>query len=190
MITGIPIAALITSTIAIALFIIKEIRESVKKNRSNKNMLNGLCYMFIEQVKFNENVISQINTIEQNITSENCILWMVENMTDKPYITIKLNNRYNGLLVNYPRYDFLESHIGELSALDKDLFDEVVRLIAAMNDLNTDCALILLLLHKNDKKHMEVIKKYFASLNKKIAEEYHPALNNVKSRCEKITIKT
>ncbi|MDF7242967.1 hypothetical protein ACUJ8S_00780 [Proteus mirabilis] len=189
MITSIPIAALITSTVAVSLFIAKEIRESIKKKKSNKIMLNGLCYMIQEQVNFNEAIIKELLKIKKNVNNDEYDSWSVERIESNSYITFKKEGKSKkGSLITMPKYNFFEKEIKELSILDEELFNRTIELISAMQALHIEVTALLVMLHEN-KKDSKSLGKFLSMFDDKINKLYIPALLSVRSRCELITKK-
>ncbi|WP_368938438.1 hypothetical protein [Morganella morganii] len=187
MITSIPIASLITSTVAISLFITKEIRESLKKKKSNKIMLNGLCYMLNEHVSFNESVINEILKIKEHVNSDEYDSWSVEYIGDNIYVKFKIKDKSKkGILITMPRYDFFEKEIKELSILNKELFDAVIVCISAMQNLRTRATILLAMLHEN-RKGSKTLDEFITTMYNTIDTNFNPALLSVKNKCKLIT---
>lgn len=189
MITSIPIAALITSGVAVFLFIFKEIRESVKKKKSNEVMLSGLCYMIKEQVRFNKTIIDELLKIREKIDNVNYESWCVELIGENSYVNFKdKEGATRGILIVMPKYDFFEKEIKELSMLNKELFDSVIKLISVMQEAYIHVTALLVMLREN-KKGSKSLNEFITNLDNKINNLYIPTLLSVSNRCDLITKK-
>lgn len=185
--TNLPIATLITSGVAILLFIFNLLLENYKKKKANKLMLNGLCLIFIEQINFNIDVIHQIIKVTNDILEDKCKEWNIEDLTDNAYITLYYkNNQGNGFLITNPRTDFFENYFSQVAGLNENLFNEISNLTVLMGKLRVYILKILYILHKNDVSQANSINKILNEFNQIAIDCYVSKLNSTKDLCMKL----
>ncbi len=183
-----PVAALITSSVAIGLFIVKECRESCKKKKADNLKLISLCLLFLEKIRINKLTAKQLDLFSDAILNGEYNYWEVKYEFGMITIGSGLDRANKHDLLSFAEKDFFEKGIYELAFLDVDLFNDVTKLIIEIDEFNLQLKRLLFVLYVNNYKHtnIENIKKSLKRFNDYIEKKFTPILNSVESKCKKI----
>lgn len=188
LLTFFPVAALITSSVAIGLFIVKECRENFKKKNADRLKLVSLCLLFLEKIRINKMTATQLDLFSDSISSGRYNYWVVKYELGMITIGSGLNKIDKYDLLSFAEKDFFEKGIYELAFLDVDLFNDVTKFIIEIDEFNLQLKRLVFVLHANEHQGSDInnIKKSLNRFDDYIKVKFIPMLNSVESKCKKI----